>query len=320
MKRLTVILAGTAIAAALGTYALAQGAGDSKTRAGSPPRALFLERMDANKDGKVTKAEFDAFRAESFKSADKNGDGVLDKDEFALYGDLRRAEGIERFFARYDKNKDGKIAADEMPARENRRAARFEAIDTAKKNALSAEDYAKAAGERFEARLKERFDAIDANRDGKLSADERAGRRRAPGSRADRDKDGVVTFEEFAAAPRARFAAAVAAEFKAMDGNGDGKLSRAEYDAAQKKPRLLLLADANRDGTVTKEELAKAFAERGGQVRERGFVRLDADKDGKLGAAEWASAGERLFARLDRNKDGAIEASEFGRRGDRRDR
>jgi hypothetical protein len=87
---------------------------------------------------------------------------------------------------------------------------------------------------------------------------------------------------------------------------------------------LLLIADANKDGVVTKEELAKAFASRRGQagqpVSERVFQALDADKDGKISASEWQAAGERRFARLDRNKDGDVTADDRGRRGRRGDR
>jgi Ca2+-binding EF-hand superfamily protein len=319
MKRLTILLAGTALVVALGAHALAQSAGDPKSRA-TAPRSHFLERMDADKNGKVDRAEFAAYRAGAFKDADKDGDGAIDKAEFAAHGDLRRAEGIERFFARHDKNRDGRLTADELPRREGRAALRFDAIDTGKKGAVGADDYARAAGERFEARLKQRFEALDADRDGKLAADELTGRRGVFLAEADRDKDGVVAFDEFAAAPRARFAAAIAAEFKAMDANGDGKLTRAEHAAASKQPRLLLLGDANRDGALTKDEVAAAFAARAGTAfRERGFARIDADKDGKIGAAEWSAAGDRLFGWLDRNGDGAIEGTEIGRRGEPRD-
>ena len=84
------------------------------------------------------------------------------------------------------------------------------------------------------------------------------------------------------------------------------------------------MGDANKDGVVTKEELAKAFASRRGQagqpVSERVFQALDADKDGKISAAEWQAAGERRFARLDRNNDGDVTADDRGRRGRRGDR
>ena len=41
----------------------------------------FIAAADANKDGKITKAEFDAMRVKRFDEMDKNKDGVLAGDE-----------------------------------------------------------------------------------------------------------------------------------------------------------------------------------------------------------------------------------------------
>ncbi|MCW5773695.1 MAG: EF-hand domain-containing protein [Rhodospirillaceae bacterium] len=331
MRRITILLAGTAIAFGMGAVALAQ---TGPTTKGPNPaerfRAQFLERLDTDKDGKVTKAEFLASYTARFKAADKDGDGFLTKEEFAAYGDQRRGEFVDRIFARLDKNGDGKLAADEIAHRGGKRGDRagrrgrhglnFDRADAAKKGFLTQEDLVKFRSERMEARLKKRFEALDTNRDGKLTADELGDRRGRFAMRADADKNGAVTFEEFAARSRQFLVRRVEVEFKAFDANGDGKLTKAEVDAARGKPMLLLIADANHDGVVTKEELAKAFAGRGATARDRMFARLDADKDGKISAAEYQASGEQRFARLDRNKDGVITADEIGRRGRHGDR
>jgi Ca2+-binding EF-hand superfamily protein len=44
----------------------------------------FLKEFDLNRDGKVTRAEFDQANAERFKKMDINGDGVITPDELAL--------------------------------------------------------------------------------------------------------------------------------------------------------------------------------------------------------------------------------------------
>jgi Ca2+-binding EF-hand superfamily protein len=41
----------------------------------------MFDRMDADKDGKVTKAEFEAAGDKMFQRMDKNGDGIIEKDE-----------------------------------------------------------------------------------------------------------------------------------------------------------------------------------------------------------------------------------------------
>ena len=344
MRRVSVLLAGTAIAFALGAAAYAQ-TGPGTKSPGERFRTQFFERLDTNKDGKITKAEYDASRAAEHKAADKNGDGFISKEEFAAYGDQRRGAFVDRMFSRLDKNGDGKLTAEELAAgrgkdraergrgdraeggeRRDRAGGRinFERADAAKKGFLTLEDLTKLRSARFEAALKKRFEGLDTNRDSKLTADELPPERKDAILRADANKDGAVTLEEFAARPRQILVRRIEVEFKALDADSDGKLTKAEVDAARGKPMLLLMADANKDGVVTKEELAKAFTGRGGQagqpVSDRVFEALDADKDGKISAAEWQSSGERRFARLDRNKDGAVTADELGRRGGREDR
>ena len=108
--------------------ALAQGAGGG---------ARLLSAADANKDGVITKAEFDAMRAKRFDEMDKNKDGVLAGDE--LMGGRRRGivaasgEGkISRgeflvyapLFDRLDTNKDGVIVAAELAVIPERRGLR----------------------------------------------------------------------------------------------------------------------------------------------------------------------------------------------------
>jgi Ca2+-binding EF-hand superfamily protein len=78
--------------------------------------------MDANKDGKVTQDEMDAMHKkmtekckpryeDRFKEVDVNGDGMLSKEEAEI--------GMPMVYAHFDEtdtNKDGKISKDEMDA------------------------------------------------------------------------------------------------------------------------------------------------------------------------------------------------------------
>lgn len=70
---------------------------------------------------------------------------------------------------------------------------------------------------------------------------------------------------------------------------------------------LMAMADANKDGKLTKAELTAALEAR--------FARLDVDKDGKLTAKDRdALRQQRLdarFAELDTNHDGQISKAEF---------
>lgn len=85
----------------------------------------MLANMDANKDGKVSKQEFDqahqARMAEMFGYLDANGDGFITDEDKAL----RRQKHAEAAFDRADANHDGSISKDEFTAaRSNRHGPR----------------------------------------------------------------------------------------------------------------------------------------------------------------------------------------------------
>lgn len=120
------------------------------------------------------------------------------------------------------------------------------------------------------------FDSVlqrhDKNDDGKVTREEWQGPEEFFG-RMDTDKDGVITKEEFQARMRSRFS------FGSGIGGGFGGPRRPGVapqglDAAG----LLKLLDANKDGSVSKDELKKFFE------------RADADKSESLSKDELAKA------------------------------
>lgn len=73
--------------------------------------------------------------------------------------------------------------------------------------------------------------------------------------------------------------------FRSLDADGDGRVSRAEFDASH----------AGQDpvqGAAT-------------------FARFDADHDGVITRAEWDTAEAARFARIDANGDGVVTREEF---------
>lgn len=68
----------------------------------NPAKEKMFERMDADKDGRVTRKEYLDFFAAAFKAQDKNKDGVLDNTEFA-----------HAAFKHLDTNQDGNITPEE---------------------------------------------------------------------------------------------------------------------------------------------------------------------------------------------------------------
>lgn len=130
-------------------------------------------------------------------------------------------------------------------------------------------------------------------------------------------------------------AVAVAApgdRFAKLDTDGNGSVTRAEFDAkaADRFARL----DGNRDGFVTKVEMAAhheamkakraeraekrggdhaAHAKHGDRAGKHGdhFARRDADNDGRLSLAEFQAGGTKRFERLDADKNGTVTRAEM---------
>jgi Ca2+-binding EF-hand superfamily protein len=122
-------------------------------------------------------------------------------------------------------------------------------------------------------------------------------------------KPACITLLAFGLAFAAPAAAQVNADpapdrFDAADTNHDGKVDRAEYDGFIAE--LVLLYDVDRDGRLSRAELATA--------RDPAkFDTIDANHDGFLTLQEIDAYSDSDFAVLDANGDGAIDRSESKR-------
>jgi hypothetical protein len=102
------------------------------------------DRLDADKDGKVTQAEYIAGSKSSFEKLDANADGKVTSAEMDTA---------------YATSKPG-VGAAKMPSS----AERIRTLDTDDDGALSSVEH--------EASSRTMFDTLDTNKDGSLSADE----------------------------------------------------------------------------------------------------------------------------------------------------
>ncbi|RYF70835.1 MAG: hypothetical protein EOO29_31125 [Comamonadaceae bacterium] len=157
----THLLASLALAALLGACASpaptsgVAASGQPARPAGGHGFDAFLGSYDADRDGKVTRAEFDAIRLQRFRAADTNGDGVLSEAEYvAEYeGRLKRqyfdqgrqpdaayANNIKQAHVRYaivNRARDGKFTVAEDQAIADKS---FKGLDTNGDGVVSKDD------------------------------------------------------------------------------------------------------------------------------------------------------------------------------------
>jgi hypothetical protein len=126
--------------------------------------SLYLLRFDANRDGRITRAEVEAGIVAEFRGIDSNQDGRLDATEYQAYENGRRA--ARRAWRAAHPNGDGGEPSE-----------RVSNWDPMKR--------------------------LDWNLDGYVTMEEFGGRTRANAMRADRDGDGTILVEDLKR-PRAR--------------------------------------------------------------------------------------------------------------------
>ena len=252
-----------------------------------------LLEMDADGDGNISREEFKG-PPELFGRLDANGDGTIDRKECEQAGPRGRQAGrgpdgpgsgqgrggrmLERL-QEFDTDGDGRVSAEEYKGRMP-----FERLDRNGDGFLDAQD----------------FEGRPGGREGGPGGGPGAGPGQGPGDRPDRD--------------RARMREAL----KAMDTDGDGKVSAAEYTGPIPFERL----DRNGDGFLDAADAPRGPDQgpgrgpgdgeprRGRSRRGRGLSaealkRFDQDGDGKVTREEFPGGDER-FDLLDANGDGVL--------------
>jgi Ca2+-binding EF-hand superfamily protein len=137
-----IVVVGTAgIASAHG-----KGFGDRNAR--GPMSEEMFEQVDADGDGKITKAEMEAYKTARFEAADTDGDGKLSQDEMTAALDDRRMARAVDMVTRLDTDEDGLLSAEELAAGGPRRGPMdmFDKLDADGDGALSLEEMQQARG------------------------------------------------------------------------------------------------------------------------------------------------------------------------------
>ena len=135
---------------------------------------LLVHAEDGRKDSRPGPSQEQRQAAkEKLKSADKNGDKMISREE------AKALPGLEKRFDKLDGNKDGQISKQEVTTarkahrqdrkqdRKQKSEEKFSKADVDHDGSLSREEAGKGLP-----RIAKNFDAIDANKDGKASKEE----------------------------------------------------------------------------------------------------------------------------------------------------
>lgn len=121
--------------------------------------------------------------------------------------------------------------------------------------------------------------------------------------------------------PRARFLAGMDSEFRKMDGDKNGQLSRAEIEqfqtqqlaaqARQRNKSLFGQLDKDKNGQLSQAEFATIATPAPVANAQPMIARMDGNRDSQISISEHRTATLANFDRVDSDKDGVVTPAEM---------
>jgi len=318
------------------------GAGTSRAADWDDERsARAFEMLDVDNSGTLTSAEFQVGiqggkQSESdktFQRLDTNRSGTISPRELEEGWDIAnnvmrpdtykvdpiaQARVQESAFVRLDANHDDFLSAEEFQSgirvKSGKGTWEFERIDDNRDGRLSRSEFNEDWG-RFRKQLREDVLYGVGNVSDEPTALRNGEKKELAFVFLDSDDDGRISIVEYRSGLRPRYSSDARSSFNAIDDNGDGLLTRAEFyedwNGVEPKLRQEIYAEPQVLGV---ERAAPSAA----TPLEDIFDEMDADDDGRLTMSEFTSGvpvsrpmAAKRFRTMDRNDDWFLTRSEF---------
>ena len=218
-----------------------------------------------------------------FQGMDRNNDGIITREEW---------NGSDRSFEVHDWNGDGRLSGPEVRV-------------GARRTVTAEPDHAPGRNERYVNWTREGFAALDHNRDNRISANEWHFDAQTF-RRVDANRDQLINLPEFLGEGDGDDDRVDS--FDDLDFNNNGRVERTEWHGSVAEFRRL---DDNGDGVLSRYEVVGA-QESFDTYDE--FAGLDYNRDGNLDRNEWHWSNVSFSSR-DTNRDGRISQAEFNTAG-----
>lgn len=223
-------------------------------------------------------------------------------DDFSSARGMRLAERLKEM----DTNKDGTVSLQEFLSR---RDSGFTRMDKNGDGTIDASDLRAVAQEQSDYWGRRFLKRFDTDRDGKVSKEEFAKAPRKRFALRDFAGDGVIGLDDMSPRARERYA-------RRMEQDGrDGKESRRGFFTLDRLlgrvDRRFRKLDTNGDGFIDLPDLQARATEHAAFASRRFFRRFDANGDGKVTRDEFDGPAKERFAYLDLDDDGKITEADL---------